>query len=567
MNVADYIVDFLIKKEVTDVFGIPGGVVLDFLYAIDRKKEISAHLCCHEQAAAFAAVGYAQVNNKLGVAYSTRGPGFTNMITAIAEAYYDSIPVFFITGHSVDEQNKKMRIEYDQELEISSIVKNISKYNININSADEIPTELEKAYKIAMTGRPGPVILNISSKIWLQQIENYKVNNNEMPQLFSSAFEPYACSIEDEQQDYSYILQEIISELNIAKRPVILIGDGVNQSGTKKYLKSFIEKTRIPVVSSRGASDILADSPSYYGYIGSHGIREANFIISKADLIISLGNRLSYPVNSKSFSQISAKIIRIDIDEAEFERQIPNCINFKAHLKIFMPQLEKQNVKYRTYNSWSDICDNLKNQLMNQDNNIIVKKIKQILDNLNNNNVIVSDVGNNEFFLSKACTLSKVPNRVLYSKSFGTLGCALPKSIGAYYATKQNVICFTGDQGFQFNIQDMQTIAVNKLPILCIIINNKSSGMILDREKMTNKPKYLHTTYNDGYSNPDFGGLAKGWKVNYYNKLQDKYLLPAILELSFDEIIHLEPFLEKGEPCQNLSPKIDKNLYCDLNNL
>lgn len=560
MTVAEYIIDFLINKGVTDIFGIPGGTVLDILYSADKRSDkIKAHLSYHEQGAAMAACGYAQASDKLGVAYANRGPGFTNMITGIADAYYDSIPVLFITAHSAIG-NPKMRTEYDQEMDSVSIVSKITKYAKKISSVSEVASELEIAYKLAMNGRKGPVFLDFSTQVLSQNIQEFVPGNNEITT-------PHA--------DISEIVEQIVSEILHAKRPILLIGDGIHQSNTEEFLKKFVEKNNIPVISSRFSFDILNNSDKYFGYVGSHAIRYANFILSKADLVVSLGNRLNFPLNSDSYSPLirDLRFVRIDNDETEFLRDIPHSKKLKINLQELMPVLSSKKIDYADCDEWLKVCNTLKSELFDTDMSEPVVAISKFLFTIGQDSVITSDVGNNEFWLARACVHAHIANRVIFSKSFGALGCSLPKAIGAYYSTNKPIICFTGDQGIQMNMQELQCIAQNNLPIKIVVINNHTSGMIKDRQAQKYGSHFVHTTKASGYSelnlekmaqlyNLEFISLSKGSDYTQVNKI-----LSGVIELNTTDKYHLEPTLKKGDLCQNLFPYLETDIYEKLNML
>ena len=542
MRASDYIADFLVKKGVTDAFGIPGGVILDLIYAIDRTVGITPHLCYHEQSAGFAACGYAQVSGKLGVAYSTRGPGFTNLISAIADAYSDSIPVMFITGHSCMTQNPKMRVVADQELDTCGMVKSITKYAVRVDSADSLLVELSKAYAIAMEGRKGPVMLDISSSIWKEEVAD---------DIIYIRTEPVSFLKKD--------AIDIAERIKNAKRPVFLIGDGIHQSETESLFKQLSSRARIPVVSSRYSHDIVGNDLLYFGYIGSHGTRVANFVLSKADLIVSIGNRLSFPISSDSYKSIvkNAKFIRLETDGGELERVIPDSMIYQTDLKPFFESMLSEDFFYGNHQEWDKVCDTIKHKLKEEDMNTAVSSIKDVLKQMPNESIVVNDVGNNEFWVSRTMVYLGSNTRTLYSKSFGALGCALGKAIGAYYATKKAIFCFVGDQGLQMNIQELQTIVQNKLPITVIVLNNHSSGMIKDRETLLYKGEFLHTTIDSGYGVPDFDMVAKGYGVD-----SSRFVV-----IDVDENIGLSPQLPKGNPIQQMSPLLDESIYNELNEL
>lgn len=562
MKAADWIVDFLISRSVTDAFGLPGAVILDLLYAMDRRKpELTPHLSYHEQGAAFAACGYAQATGKLGVAYATRGPGMTNMLTAIADAYYDSIPVMFFTAHNSREKMPEMRVENNQEIDTVAIVSNVTKYAARIDEALELQREIQKAYAAATTGRKGPVFLDIDSSVLRQEIS---VNATPVQE-------------KSPPSDIGMIADDVAAKVRDAARPMILIGNGVRQSEAVLTVRELAEKAGIPVLSSRAAHDVLPGSPMYYGFIGSHGTRYGNFILSKADLILALGNRMAFPQDSKSFQPVveKAATIRVDIDGSEFLRKIPGSICYKADLQIFLPELLKKDLFYSNKVHWIEVCETLKQSLNQWDKTPIIAALMHIVRAAEKENVFVCDVGNHSFWVTNACIYSNAQNRVLYSNSFGTLGSALPKALGAYYGTGRPVICFSGDQGFQMNIQEVQAISQCRLPVTIVVINNFASAMIREREEKQ-YPYFVHTTKKSGYEVPDLQALASAYRLEYrcvedLGKFLDEDFAigknPCLVDLRADGAEALCPNLPQGRICQNLAPSIPEELYQRLENL
>jgi acetolactate synthase-1/2/3 large subunit len=567
VKVADYIVQFLVEHGVTDVFGMPGGVVLDLLYSLDARNDlITVHINAHEQASAFAACGYAQASGKLGVAYSTRGPGVTNMVTGIVDAFHDSLPVLFITAHTHIAMLKNIRFEENQEFDTVQLVSGITKYAIKVEKVADIRYVLEYAYSQATKGRPGPVFLD-----FLTDILRADIDPDELQSYLTE--EPDG----KDAPDYKNLIVDIKQALKNSKQPVLLIGDGIHQTSTEVFLRKLIQNLKIPVISSRFVQDLVPDSEYYYGYIGSHATRYSNFILSKCDLLVSLGNRLSYNSASKSFEQFSnqSKIIRIDVDTNEFNRNLPNTVNFYADLKEIMPLLAQESWEIPNHQKWISVCNTLRDTLKNYDIEYPVGLISAILKKLDNDSVLTSDVGNNEMWVSRAYTFSGAVNRILYSKSFGVLGCSLPKAIGAYCATKKPVICFSGDQGFQMNMQELQFMACEKMRISIIILNNNSSGMIRSEQK--NKfAHFVHTTQTSGYSAPNFRAIANAFGI-HYSIIEGKQLSdfnnihfsigPQIIEMIIDEDIGVFPKLPNGRPCQDFDPQLDRKLYKRLNGL
>lgn len=562
MKVSDYIASFLASHGVTDAFGIPGGVILDFIYALDAADGITPHLSYHEQAAGFAACGYAQSSGKLGVAYATRGPGFTNLLSPMADAYYDSIPVLFVTGHTTSTLPKQSRITEDQEMDTCAMVRNITKYAKRVDSLDEVQSAIEEAYRMAMEGRKGPVFLDIKESLYKEAIE-------PVPSTESIIFN----KVEED------LLHEIADAIRKAERPVILVGDGINQCTLQNELNEFIWKANIPVLSSRYSHNVISDPHDYFGYVGSHGIRYANFILSKADLIITLGNRLCFPSGSISYSPIvkNAKILRFDVDKGEFLKHSDISNKYLVDLKDLLPALADSEADYGNHEEWLSVCELLRKELWNEDRCVVVDQIANILYSSCNDATVISDVGNNEFWVSRACVLAGCIKHSLYSKSFGALGNALGKAIGAYYATGKRSIVFIGDQGFQLNMQELQYISQHQLPINIVLLDNNSSGMIKDRQAATRRDYYLHTTADSGYGNPDFKHIVWAYKINLYEYegLSQQVIEeifahsqhPSLVHIKVDENTELSPSLPKGQPIQDMSPLIDRERYNLLNAL
>lgn len=564
MTVSDFLVEELVKNNVTDVFGIPGGAVLDFLYSLEKKKQyIQPRLSFHEQAAVFSAAGYAQLNGTLGVAYATRGPGITNTVTAIADAYYDSIPLLIVTAHTYSGKRSLRRIDANQELDSRDILNPVVKYSARIESAEEAVFEVKKAIKIALGGRKGPVLLDFNKAVFKSNVtdladsENYELNEEgSLP----------VCDVEF-----------LKNKINNSKRPLILIGDGIRQSNSINQFIEFIKDKNIPIVSSRYTQDLAASHPNYFGYIGSHGLRYSNFILSKSDLVIVIGNQLNFPLESKTFSKIiqNTEFIRFEIDENEALRCMPNVTTIKSSLTNLFGLQGFSLKRIAGHDNWISICRQIKDQLFHFDINQPVELISIALGFINQNYSITSDVGNNEFWLCRAYAYTKSKQRVLYSKSFGAMGCSIPKAIGVWHRTLKPVVSFNGDQAIQINIQELHYIGKHQLPIAVIVINNYSSGMIKTRQINSFGSKYLQTTLDSGYSQPEFDKIAYSYGIKYavLNNNEDlKCLLgelkqPIFIEVKVSDEFDLYPSIKLGDDMQNMYPYIDKTLYNSISEL
>lgn len=540
MKAAEAIVRALIGHGTADAFGIPGGVILPLVYAMDGHPAFSPHLLGHEQSAGFAACGYAQASGRLGVAYATRGPGFTNLLTPMADAYCDSLPVLFLTAHSKPLPGVGMRVMDDQELDTCAMVRGIVKFAARIDSAEELAAVFEKACGIALSGRKGPVFLDIATSVFGVEMPSFGVGDR----IGSS-----------DGDGIAEAAGEIILEIGAAERPVVLLGDGIDRKEVAN-LRKFAKMTAIPFLSSRCSHDLLCGAPEYFGYVGSHGIRAANFILSKADLVVAIGNRLNFPQASESYRALVERVrfVRCEIDAAEFARRMPNCRDLRVDANLLVAELARRPETPQGDPAWIAVCGRIRSELAETDVGDTVRALGAMLASLPEDAVVVSDVGNCEFWLSRAAVHSGCGRRTLYSKSMGALGCGIGKAIGACYATGKPVLCVAGDQGLQMNLQELQHIAATDLPVTVAVIDNRVSGMIRDSEER-GCGRLLHVTGRDGYHPVDWRRIFGAFGVGSY----------SIVEVP--EELRLAPFLPRGNPIQKLSPEIDTELYSKLEEL
>jgi len=318
MNISDLIVKKIVSAGTTDIFGYPGSLICFFMDAIRRNNDMKAHLCRHEQACGFAATGYARVSGKLGACYATSGPGASNLITAIAHAYYESIPVIFITGqvHTNDlKRDMPVRQNGNQEYDIVAAVRGITKYAVLIDNADSAQWHIEKAIFEATNNRPGPVLLDLPVNVSQFPVDETELNGYAAP--LQSVY------------DLEKISNDIYHSIAEAKNALILAGQGVNQSRTREELREFARKVNIPVVTSMSAVDITPNE----GFIGANG--NANKILDDCDLLVSFGCRINVRhLRGNQFFNSDKKLIRIDIDEAELSRDVkPNETKYHADLR------------------------------------------------------------------------------------------------------------------------------------------------------------------------------------------------------------------------------------------
>ena len=567
MKLSDYIVSFLIEKEITDVFGYPGGMVTHLMDSFEKyKKEISAHVNYHEQGAAFCACGYGQVANKPGVAYATSGPGATNLITGIANAYFDSTPCIFITGQVNTYESKgtlEVRQKGFQETDIVSIVKSITKYAVQITEPEDIRYELEKAFHISMEGRPGPVLLDIP-----MNIQRADIIPEELPQ--------YICSSELESNTHA--VDTILEALKNAKKPVILGGHGVATAGVIEDFRTFINLVGAPVVTSMIGKEIIGTDNEYnFGFVGAYGDRYANFIISNSDLIISIGSRLDcrQTGNNLDIFSVGAKIIRIDIDEKEIEHKIKDDeISIVANLRDLLPKLTENQFSMKDQHArWLEKCKKVREKLEVIDDQDELRVIKELSKILPEEAVITTDVGQNQVWVAQALQI-KAKQRVLFSGGHGAMGYSLPSAIGAYYASHQPIICFNGDGGLQMNIQELQFIVREDIPVKVILLNNSSLGMIRHFQEMYFDSKFVQTKKEYGYTTPDFSAIANAYGIDYL-KIESveeikncREILSnnksCFIEVCLSDTTYVFPKLAMGRPIFDQEPLLDRELLNEL---
>ena len=566
MKVSDYLVEFFISKGITDVFGYPGGMVTHLMNSFAKHAgQISAHVTYHEQAAAFAACGYAQISGKVGVAYATSGPGATNLITGICNAYFDSIPVIFITGQVNSNElsgQYKVRQRGFQETDIVSMVTSVTKCAVRLEDPEKIQYEIEKAYEKATSGRPGPVLLDICMDVFRADIEiNPAVHNS---------------SNEDRNHivDINSVCNQLSKELQTAKCPVFLIGAGIKCANKEKEIKKALEKIEIPVVSSMISFDVMPDNPHYYGFVGAYGTRTANFIVAKSDLIITIGSRLDIrQVGAKreNFAP-NAKIIRYDIDMGELSykvhsNEIQHCIDIDALVKVL------NRVKLTPKPAWLAMCEAIKKTLSKIDTNRANEIVEKLSKLIPPEAVITTDVGQNQVWVVQSFKMKK-NQKVLFSGGLGSMGYSLPAAIGAYYGSgKRPVWCFSGDGGIQMNIQELQYLARENIPVKIIVLNNNSLGMIRQFQEIYFESRYFQTVPRGGYNAPDFAKVAKayGIKGETVDAVDVDNIAwaegPELYDIHIDGNTYVTPKLEFGKPNQDQAPYIDRKLYGKMMNM
>lgn len=551
MKASDYIVEFIKDQGVTDVFGYPGGMVTHLMDSLS-KSSVRSHVTYHEQGAAFAACGYAQTTGKVGVAYATSGPGATNLITGICNAYFDSIPTVFITGQVNTFEYKGdlgVRQRGFQETDIVSMVKPVTKHAVRITDADRLRFHLEQAFRIAQEGRKGPVLLDIPMDIFRAEID-------------PSALAGFESETEYVENDFSVLADAIAA----SSRPVILAGSGIKTAGATGLLGKVSSRLNIPVITTMLAVDVSEDS---YGFIGAYGSRTANFIAAKSDLVIALGARLDVRqvgANRSAFAP-EARIVRVEIDRNELSLKAhEDEIQINADVKDVLTALA--DLPERPATKWNQVCDQIRDELQGIDNRLPNKFVQRISDVIPEGAVITTDVGQNQVWVAQSFNV-KNDQRIFFSGGHGAMGYSLPASIGCAIASGKEVYSFSGDGGIQMNIQELQTIARENLPVKIILFNNSSLGMIRHFQEMYFNDNYVQTVPEGGYTVPDFGAVARAYNIPYtcVESIDDigdglfDVKGPQFVEVKINEPTYVFPKLEFGKPNQDQEPLLDRKLY------
>lgn len=551
MKASDYIVEYLLRQNITDVFGYPGGMVTHLMDSLS-KFPIKTHVTYHEQGAAFAACGYAQTTGKVGVAYATSGPGATNLITGICNAYFDSIPTLFITGQVNTFEYKGelgVRQRGFQETDIVSIVSPVTKYAVRITDATKLKWYLDYAFYIAQEGRRGPVLLDIPMDIFRADIDPQSMEGFEAPVY---------------NRDTSF--DKLKEALSKASRPVILAGSGIKTSNAADKFNEVIRKHDIPVVTTMLAVDTAKDS---YGFIGAYGTRTANFIVAKSDLVISLGARLDVRQTGARRENFApdAVIVRVEIDAGELSLRVHDDeIQIHADVNDVLDTLLEADTRDLT--GWNDVCRKIREELKDIDDRLPNKYVSRISELIPENSVITTDVGQNQVWVAQSFKV-KDGQRIFFSGGHGAMGYSLPAAIGCALADGKAVYSFQGDGGIQMNIQELQTIARENLPVKIILFNNSALGMIRHFQEMYFEDNYVQTVPSGGYTVPDFGAIAAAYKIPYkcIGKVEDvdDSLFdaegPQFVEVRITEPTYVYPKLEYGKPNQDQEPLLDRKRY------
>ncbi len=494
MTGAQAIVEVLHREKVTTIFGIPGGVVIPLFDAIYGDKEINFVVTKHEQGAIHAADGYARSSGKIGVCIVTSGPGATNIVTGLATAYMDSIPIVAITG-----QVPTASIGNDafQEADTTGITRPITKHNFIVKKPSELPIVMKKAFYIANTGRPGPVVIDIPKDITTAKIDFEYPEKVNIP--------GYNVTIHGHTRQIKRVMEAIEG----AKRPLIYAGGGIISSGASEELKKFVKTTGLPVtLTLMGLGAFPGTAAEFLGMLGMHGTKTANYAVDRSDLIIAIGARFDDRVTGKlSMFAPNAQFIHIDIDPASIGKNVVIDIPIVGDARHILREMNKY-AKKLNINKWlSEIKQWKKNHPLTYKNDDDILRpqfiIEQIYRITHGDAIITTEVGQNQMWTAQFYKFDK-PRRLISSGGLGTMGYGLPAAIGAQFANPEaTVIDIAGDGSIQMNIQEMATVSQCMLPVKIAILNNGYLGMVRQWQEFFFNKRYSASCIRRNSSCPD----------------------------------------------------------------
>lgn len=547
MNGAQWVVHALRAQGVETVFGYPGGAIMPVYDAL-YDGGVEHLLCRHEQGAAMAAIGYARATGKTGVCIATSGPGATNLITGLADALLDSVPVVAITGQVA---SPLIGTDAFQEIDVLGMSLACTKHSFLVQTLDELPQVIAEAFTIANSGRPGPVLVDIPKDI----------------QVAVGELEPWLSTVED---TFSPPLEEIElarQMLAQASKPMLYVGGGVGMAQAVPALREFIATTGIPATATlKGLGAVAPDYPFYMGMLGMHGTQAANLAVQACDLLIAVGARFDDRVTGKlnTFAP-HARVIHMDIDPAEMNKLRQAHVALPGDLNVMLAALQQP----LSIDAWRNETAALRaghGWRYDHPGEAIYAPLllKQLSDRKPESAVVTTDVGQHQMWAAQHMSFTR-PENFITSSGLGTMGFGLPAAVGAQVARPDDtVICISGDGSFMMNVQELGTVKRKQLPLKIVLLDNQRLGMVRQWQQLFFQERYSETTLTD---NPDFLTLASAFGIpgqHITRKDQVEAAIdtllnsegPYLLHVSIDELDNVWPLVPPGASNSQMLEKL-----------
>lgn len=559
MNGAKVILECLKKEGIDTIFGYPGGAVIPLYDALYDYSDDFKHIrTSHEQGLVHAADGYARSTNTVGVCFTTSGPGATNAITGIATAFMDSSPMVVISGQVPTSLLGK---DSFQEIDITGATLSMTKHNYLVRNTKELVPTIKEAFRVANSGRKGPVLVDVPKDLFLAEMdfsgEDYDLCQIDDCMDYKSDF-----GLDDETN--IKLLNEAIDIIKESKKPVIYAGGGVKSSDSEEILEKFATKIDTPVLNTlMGLGNIDRKNELSLGMVGMHGSRESNLALSNSDLVIAIGARFSDRVISKSseFAK-NAKIIHIDIDPSEISKNIESNVSLVGDVKLVLSLLIER-VESKNNSNWKEEIKTFRKsegvQTYEFHPQNILKKINEKYETLKKPTVVVTDVGQHQMWAAKYWNF-KGNKSFITSAGLGTMGFGLGAAIGTKAGNvDKNVVLVTGDGSFRMNCNELATVANYNVPMLILLLNNRTLGMVRQWQKLFSNQRYSQTDINE---NVDYVKLVNAYNIDGYKvsnmeelgKVLDMidFNKPVFLQCDIDKDYDVYPIVAPNDALENL---------------
>lgn len=586
MKISDYVMDFIASLGVKDVFFVSGGGAMHLNDSLGKNEKLNGICMLHEQGASIAAESYARINEGYGACLVTSGPGGTNAITGLAGAYYDGIPVIFISGQVKRADlvgNQKIRQFGIQEADIVSVAKPISKYAVQIEEPEDIRYELEKAASIAISGKPGPVWIDIPLDIQAMDVELEKLRSYD-----ANKQHDYSCKSEE--------IEKTIELFNQSERPVLLLGNGIRLSGAVEEARELYELLGIPVMTSWNGVDLIEDSnPLFYGRPGAVGHRHSNFIQQNADFVLTIGSRLNLLSTGYNFDSFLEKAnhIMVEIDENEMKKKsVHPTLAINCDAKSFINALleRKNELDLHKRSKWIEHCDSLKERypifIKEQEPRkgyvSTYKLVDEVSSQMTADDIYQFTSSGTSVDIAMKVFRIKKGQRAFLTKGLAAMGYDLPASIGSCIASnRKRTVCITGDGSIAMNMQELEVLKRLNLPVKIFVVDNNGYSMIYGSQNGNFKGHLTGCTEESGLTLPDMKKIAeafgiKGYHIDDEDELHNKvkevleYEGPVICTVKADITQKILPkqtnyMREDGQmasrPLEDMSPLLDRDEF------